>query len=268
MNKRKVPIFDKNGKATHVWKTDDNHLHSVERIPAQPNIAQPKNVLEEPLSVQMDKLWAAVTSTELAVTDLQELEQSAPSSDSAKAVGEVIDNALEAQQHIEDMEAELTAFEEADEDDKDEDWRDLYTAGVAEIRFQKSRLLGYLNDGHMIPSPIFSPRITRTWEAGVAAVEELYGNADVVQELPNGSSVFRFGKDDEDWREITVNRLGNVSRFNTPRGEFSAASIDFPVASANGDTVLRGVSDDGALSLRDHQSIVYISTGMTDTLIN
>lgn len=277
MSKNRVPIVDKNGKATHVWRVDEDRRNVVERVPAAPNTPQPRNALEEPISHHLDKLWSEVQDAKSASAVLTDITKSEPAHNSPqhdeweagerKAVQNLVTAVLGAQGYIEDLEAELTAFEEADPADRDADWTDLYNVGVGEVRLQKSELLRHLQDANVDKAESLSPRVTRTWEQSVAAVEEVFGRATITQDLPNGSSTFIYynSNGENNWKDITVNRLGNVTRYRANNIEFEASSIDFPV-SQNGESVLRGTLE-GRLPEQVAKDIVYIATGVKDARV-
>ena len=262
MSTNRVPIVDKNGKQTHVWKLDDEGKHSIERVQDITHIgASYVNTGNDPMQTAMDEIYDAVQKVKASV---QELPQN------IDAIPKIVTAALEAGEGILALELELTAQEKTfNELYEEED----YTVGVTELRFQKSELLNQLEQAGLAQAPgtaaILTPRITRTWETGVRAVTELYGQPSVVQELPNGASNFVFNNRDNPIMSgdtiIQVNRLGNVTKFENDQGTFTAASIDFPIVQPTGEIKLRGERE--GLTMYDVQAIAYISTGIKDTLL-
>jgi len=281
-SKNRVPIVDKNGKATHVWKMDENGFNKVQRVAgaAAPTIQDTSKGMTD----AMDDLWTQVQAAKRSVEMMNGLDKVEPAADNParaawdkeykQAHSDLIDAAIGAGAYIEDLELELNVYEQMDSEDRDDDFEEDYNVAVTEIRFQKSELKGYLKEGGVLDSPNFlNSRVTRTWEDGVAAAKEIYGdNPSLVQELPNGSTTLRYESNpgaigsDTGWREITINRLGNVTRFNREQGDFTAASIDFPVATPTGGMKLRGDGQEN-ISMHDAQVIAYVSTGQKDTLI-
>ena len=280
MSKNRVPIVDKNGKSTHVWKSDDNGRHSIERIAGTGVTSAANSASGDPVSDLMDDLWTdtqaiRVLSTSLAgISEMRKNNQDAtPLLEAVMNTGKqsgtemIMEAAFSAQDNIEKLDAELTAIEQQNPYDLDEEDRESYDVGVGELRLQKSQIKEHLDKaGVLSGASILSPRITRTWEDGIAAAKEIYGEPTIEQDLPNGGSTLRYGDPDADagWHEVTVNRLGNVTAFNTPEGSFSASSIDFPVATPTGDVELRGETE-GKLTMQDVQRIVFISTCNRDT---
>jgi hypothetical protein len=282
MSTNRVPIVDKNGKQTHVWRSDDKGFNAVERI-ASAAAPEPASFIpqSDAMSDAMDNLWDDVSALGRAADSIKKTRELRNSESvggaanallwnntAAKQTEVVYEHALSAQSHIEDLEAELTAFENTPLDDRDAEDTEYYETGVIELRFQKSNIFKHLTTAGVFDKPTFlSHRVTRTWEASVDAAKEIYGEPDIEQELPNGSTTFRYDKtDDGGFREFTVNRMGNVTRFNSPEGEFIASNIDFPINGLTGEMILRGESN-GGLTMQDSQRIAFIATGERDTWI-
>jgi len=256
--KSRQAIIDKNGKHTHVWKIDDHGRHSVDRISnVKAPIKNSNGFISNGLENSLDKLEVVQDNIEQAA----ELLSQTDNPEHRMNVGSIITGlAIEAEESIMELELNLSAHEQEDNELYSED---EYSYGIQELMFRKASIASTLKSTGILDGPnAISYRVSRTWQDGTQDAELVFGKPTFTQHLSNGSTNLVFENESGE-TIVTINRLGNVTRFNNGKegGTYMTSGIDFPVDQGDG-LRLKGEFGPG-VSAEDRKKIIFISTGQS-----
>lgn len=277
-DKARVPIIDRNGKQTHVWKKNDDGTHSIQRIKEFVDYRNTSSVGgkgrdQNPLGQFIDAFWEANHDMKARIDDYLALKESEPAKGAdnrhdlwerakSRTGAEIFEQTLAIADLIREIELELTGHEA--------NGHALYSEtdhenGVKELKLQKSILAQQLERGNIHEEWALHPLVYRTQEDSVQKARDIYGSTKHEFDTINGGKglIFTYQDPSDHEIEFRIDRLGNVGYFSDERTGASysnSTNIDFPHQDDEGRYQLKGWGGD-KLPANFREDIIMIATG-------